>query len=168
MKKERKYLPVVGVGPLYVLPIVILTASGIIMSVRKIIPSIFPQCMFAAVLFYVIGAACVALGVWMWYSAVIRSRIDARIKENTLVTDGIYAHVRNPIYSAFMFLCWGICFLFNNLYFLITIPIYWILLTILVKNTEEKWLKNIFGEEYFEYCKNTNRLLYTSKTNEKI
>ena len=98
MKKERKYLPVVGVGPLYVLPIVILTASVIIMSVRKIIPSIFPQCMFVAVLFYVIGAACVALGVWMWYSAVVKSRIDARIKENTLVTDGIYAHVRNPIY----------------------------------------------------------------------
>jgi conserved domain protein len=159
MKKERKYLPVVGVGPLYVLPIVILTASGIIMSVRKIIPSIFPQCMFVAVLFYVIGAACVALGVWMWYSAVILSRIDARIKENTLVTDGIYAHVRNPIYSAFLFICSGAILIACNLYLLILPPVFLLYLIVFIKNTEEKWLYNVYGEEFENYCKRVNRCI---------
>lgn len=47
----------------------------------------------------------------------------------------------------------------NNLYFLFTIPFYWGLLTVLIKKTEEVWLKEIFGEEYIAYCKRVNRCI---------
>ncbi len=76
-----------------------------------------------------------------------------------LVTTGVFAFVRNPIYSAFMFCCWGASFISNNLYFLFTIPLYWGLLTVLVKKTEEVWLKEIFGAEYIAYCKRVNRCI---------
>ena len=117
------------------------------------------EILFLKIPFIIIGILCIVIGIGLWISAVVNSRISKNIKELKLVTTGIFSVVRNPIYSAFMFLCWGICFVFNNLYFLITIPIYWALLTFLVKKTEERWLKDIFGEEYLEYCKRTNRCI---------
>ena len=95
----------------------------------------------------------------MWYSAVVKSRIDARIKENTLVTDGIYAHVRNPIYSAFLFICSGAILIACNLYLLILPPVFLLYLIVFIKNTEEKWLYNVYGEEFENYCKRVNRCI---------
>lgn len=41
------------------------------------------------------------------------------------------------------------------LFFLI--PLYWLFMTFLMKNTEEKWLIAIFGKEYEAYKDRTNR-----------
>ena len=155
MKKEK--LSVFGIGPLYVGIIISITILLIFLQNNGYFKN--GEISFLKIPLIIIGIICIVIGIGLWISAVVNSRISKNIKELKLVTTGVFAIGRNPIYSAFMFLCWGICFLFNNLYFLITIPIYWILLTILVKNTEEKWLKNIFGEEYFEYCKRTNRCI---------
>lgn len=32
-------------------------------------------------------------------------------------------------------------------------------MTVLMKHTEEKWLKNLYGKEYEEYCKRVNRCI---------
>ena len=37
--------------------------------------------------------------------------------------------------------------------------LFWLEMTIVLKNTEEKWLKDLYGEEYVEYCKNVNRCI---------
>ena len=37
--------------------------------------------------------------------------------------------------------------------------LFYILLTILIKNTEEKWLLDKFGADYIEYCKHVNRVI---------
>ncbi|MBQ8996005.1 MAG: isoprenylcysteine carboxylmethyltransferase family protein, partial [Oscillospiraceae bacterium] len=70
---------------------------------------------------------------------------------------GAYAWVRNPIYSAFMILCTGVILILGNLYFLILPLIFWIFMTILMKHTEEVWLKDLYGKEYEDYCKRVNR-----------
>ena len=137
MKREK--LSVLGIGPIYVGIILVITAILIFLQNKGYFKN--GEILFLKIPFIIIGI------------------ISKNIKELKLVTTGVFSIVRNPIYSAFMFLCWGICFIFNNLYFLVTIPIYWILLTILVKSTEEIWLKDIFGEEYLEYCKRTNRCI---------
>ena len=36
---------------------------------------------------------------------------------------------------------------------------YWIFMTVLMKCTEEKWLKNLYGGEYEEYCRRVNRCI---------
>ena len=36
---------------------------------------------------------------------------------------------------------------------------YWIFMTVLMKYTEEKWLKNLYGREYEEYCRRVNRCI---------
>ena len=148
MKREK--LSVLGIGPIYVGIILVITAILIFLQNKGYFKN--GEILFLKIPFIIIG-------IGLWISAVVNSRISKNIKELKLVTTGVFSIVRNPIYSAFMFLCWGICFIFNNLYFLVTIPIYWILLTILVKSTEEIWLKDIFGEEYLEYCKRTNRCI---------
>ena len=71
----------------------------------------------------------------------------------------MYALVRNPIYSAFLFFCTGALTIYGNLW-LLTLPVlYWLFLTLLMKRTEEKWLKNLYGAEYEEYCRKVNRCI---------
>ena len=54
----------------------------------------------------ILSVAVIAAGAWLWFLAVFRARVDAHIKNNTLATDGVYAWVRNPIYSAIPFGSW--------------------------------------------------------------
>ena len=51
---------------------------------------------------------CFVIGITLWLRAVIIDRLDAHIIKNELVTTGVYAYVRNPVYSAFMFVCTGV------------------------------------------------------------
>lgn len=66
---------------------------------------------------------------------------------------------RNPIYTAFMFFCTGALFISGNIFFLPLFFFYWILMTVLMKNTEEKWLLELYGIEYANYCKKVNRCI---------
>lgn len=155
MKREK--LSILGIGPIYVGIIIILTNILVFLQNKGYFKSgIVP---FFKIPFMIIGIVCMLVGIVLWVSAVFQSKISRNIKEMKLVTTGVFAFVRNPIYSAFMFCCWGASFISNNLYFLFTIPLYWGLLTVLVKKTEEVWLKEIFGEEYIAYCKRVNRCI---------
>ena len=33
------------------------------------------------------------------------------------------------------------------------------IMTIFLKNTEEKWLSELYGQEYLDYCKRVNRCI---------
>ncbi len=37
--------------------------------------------------------------------------------------------------------------------------VYWLAMTILMKKTEEKWLYELYGQKYLEYCKKVNRCI---------
>ncbi|MBQ8782092.1 MAG: isoprenylcysteine carboxylmethyltransferase family protein, partial [Oscillospiraceae bacterium] len=67
--------------------------------------------------------------------------------------------VRNPIYSAFMFFCTGALFISGNVFFYPLFFFYWGFMTVLVINTEEKWLEEVCGDEYIEYKKKVNRCI---------
>ncbi|MCI6994843.1 MAG: hypothetical protein MR875_08340 [Methanobrevibacter sp.] len=44
--------------------------------------------------------------------------------------------------------------------YLFVLPvIYWIVLTVVIKNTEEKWLIELYGEDYKIYSQNVNRFI---------
>lgn len=109
--------------------------------------------------FAVIGIIMIFTGGALWYSAVFHAKVDSCIKSNTLATTGIYAYVRNPIYSAILIACTGALFLANNLWLLILPFVFWVILTVMMIYTEEKWLKRLYGKEYEEYCKRVNRCI---------
>ncbi len=94
-----------GVGPVYVAVIITVTMAGILLSQFKIIAYLsFP---IIRMVLLMIGFLLVAVGAALWFLAVFRAKIDDGITNNHLVTDGVYALVRNPIYSAFLSVCTG-------------------------------------------------------------
>lgn len=146
-----------GVGPIYGVAIITVTAAAILLSRFKIISYVcFP---FIKVILLITGILFVAAGASLWFSAVFRAKIDDGITNNKLVTSGVYALVRNPIYSAFLFFCTGALMICGNLWLLPLPVLYWLFLTVLMKRTEEKWLKNLYGAEYEEYCRKVNRCI---------
>lgn len=75
-----------------------------------------------------------------------------------LITSGVFAFSRNPIYVAFAFVLFGQFLIFPN----------WILLVYVVAGTwlfhrqvlrEEDYLKQHYGEEYSAYCARVRRYL---------
>jgi protein-S-isoprenylcysteine O-methyltransferase Ste14 len=75
-----------------------------------------------------------------------------------LVTGGVFAFSRNPIYVAFALILLGQFLLFSN----------WILLVFLVAGVwlfhrqvllEEAYLKKHYGQEYSDYCRRVGRYL---------
>lgn len=153
--KENKHLSVLGVGPLYVISILILTIIALILNQLNVVYKIEVLNKFLIIL----AIISILIAISLWVSAVLFSKVKTKIKENTLVTTGVYSIVRNPIYSAFLFLFTGILLFTRNLYLLIFPIIFWIYLTYLLKETEEKWLKDKFKEEYQKYMKKVNRII---------
>ncbi len=155
MKKD--HLPILGVGPLYVITIVLITVISIILSATRFIPVItFTNMRW---IFILIGILCFAIGITLWLRAVIIDKLDTHIIKNELVTTGVYAYVRNPVYSAFMFVCTGVLLIYGNLILLLLPIIYWGFMTVLMKSTEEKWLEDLYGQEYIQYLQRVNRCI---------
>lgn len=155
MKKNT--LPVFGVGPVYAVSCLLLTAFGLFLKKKGFLnggelPGLKSVSMF-------IGGLLIFIGVALWIYAVIIQRISKEISNGNLVTTGIYSIVRNPIYLAFLCVCTGILVTAHNVYLLIFPIIFYIFLTVLMKQTEEKWLLEKFGTEYAEYCKHVNRVI---------
>ena len=154
---KTKHLPILGVGPMYVITIILMTVISIILSTTRMIPIItFTNIRW---IFVLIGILCFIIGITLWLKAVIIDRLDAHIIKNELVTTGVYAYVRNPVYSAFMFVCTGVLLIYGNLVLLVLPIIYWGFMTVLMKLTEEKWLEDLYGKEYVQYRQRVNRCI---------
>lgn len=150
-------LPMFGIGPVYGAIVIALTvAAGFC---RKLPWLASGQLTALRIPLTVLGILLIALGIFMWVHANFISRIDDGINSCRLVTTGIYAWVRNPIYSAIMIACTGVILIFGNAWLLILPPIFWLLMTVLLKATEEKLLRRVFGQEYEDYCKRVNRCI---------
>ncbi|MCR4924982.1 MAG: isoprenylcysteine carboxylmethyltransferase family protein [Clostridiales bacterium] len=89
--------------------------------------------------------------------------MDENITENKLKTDGIYAWVRNPMYTGCWFMIIGTTFMWHNYFVFPMILIDWIILTVVLIKTEEKWLSDVYGAEYEAYKKRVNRLIPIKK-----
>lgn len=155
--KEGQKLPMFGVGPYIVYGMGMVAAIGIILFgyVFKIGILNAPW----TVVFRIVGAVLIALGLTVWYIGALRSDMDESITDNKLQTKGIYAWVRNPMYSGWWILIIGITLMWHNTWMLILPVINWCIMTISLINTEEKWLAGLYGKDYEEYKKHVNRCI---------
>ncbi|MCR5500174.1 MAG: isoprenylcysteine carboxylmethyltransferase family protein [Acetatifactor sp.] len=155
--KEGQKLPLHGVGPYIVYGMVMVSILGIIFFgyVFKIgileEPWLWP--------FRIAGIALILLGLYVWYKGALGSGMDENISDNKLKTDGIYAWVRNPMYSGIWILNIGIILMWHNAWLLLAPAINWLIMTVALMNTEEKWLLKLYGEEYMQYKKRVNRCI---------
>lgn len=154
MKKIK--MSVLGIGPVYVLSCLIVTVLSIYLSEKGSLNS--GKISDLRLILICLGVLSILLGVILWIQAVFSQKMVKAIKDNILLTKGVYAVVRNPIYSAFFFVFTGMLFIEANLWLLILPIVFWLYMTILLKLTEEKWLKEAFGQEYIEYCARVNRV----------
>lgn len=155
--KEGQKLPLFGVGPYIVYGMAMVTILGIVLFsyVLKVGLLNAPW----TYIFRVTGGLLVVLGAIIWYIGALRSDMDDNIAENKLKTDGIYAWVRNPMYSGCWFLINGISLMWVNTWVLITPVINWLIMTVALKKTEEKWLLDLYSDQYAAYLKQVNRCI---------
>lgn len=150
-------LPSYGVGPYLIIPMVVVSILSVILSFYGFIPVYsFDSLNWLLIILAIVHVVDAA---FLWIAAVRISKIDNRIKNGELVTDGVYALVRHPIYSAWLQLCTALVLFSQNLLLLILPIIFWIILSIAMAKTEEKWLMEKFGNDYVLYCQTTNRFI---------
>ena len=155
--KEGQKLPLFGVGPYIVYGMAMVDLMGIVLFgyVLKIGTLDSPWIL----IFRIIGGLLIAIGLVVWYIGALRSDMDESITENKLQTKGIYAWVRNPMYCGWWMILSGITLMWHNVWMLILPVTDWAIMTITLINTEEKWLMNLYGEEYADYKKHVNRCI---------
>lgn len=75
----------------------------------------------------------------------------------SLIVNGLYRYIRNPIYLGALLVVLGYLLWFGSrlliIYFLFAAFVFYILVVMI----EEPVLRNMFGVEYEEYCKNVPR-----------
>ncbi|HIF13467.1 MAG TPA: hypothetical protein EYQ82_10815 [Dehalococcoidia bacterium] len=76
-----------------------------------------------------------------------------------LVTEGPYAHSRNPIYVSFSLVALGIALLLNSYWVLGSVPIAALALNFLVVTREERYLETVIGHQYSGYRESVRRWL---------
>lgn len=90
---------------------------------------------------------------------IIRGGKDHRVYAEELVTSGIYAHVRNPMYLGNAFLLAGLAIASNSwLFVLAGVPIALAVHATIIA-AEEDFLRRKFGAQYDTYCARVPRLL---------
>ena len=155
--KENSHLPIFGIGPFLVAGMVIVAAATVVIFCY--VCKIGTCSGLPAVLFCAVGIVVTITGIVIWFNGAMRSDMDENIKENRLKTNGIYAWVRNPMYSGLWFLISGVSLMWHNVFLIPVIFINWCMMTVVLKNTEEKWLRDLYGQEYEDYCKRVNRCI---------
>ena len=110
-----------------------------------------------------IGVVLCILGLVLFLLSLISFGKSFRVgideeKPGELITTGVFAISRNPIYTAFGFVLIGIFLILSNwILLLYTVAGFWLFNRQV--QLEEISLKKIYGEEYKEYCKKVRRYL---------
>jgi protein-S-isoprenylcysteine O-methyltransferase Ste14 len=102
-----------------------------------------------------VGQAIRSANVGLEY--IIRGGKDHKVYAETLVTGGIYSHVRNPMYVGNVFLVVGLAIASNSWVFVLAgIPIA-VLMHVAIIAAEEEFLRNKFGAEFDAFCARSPR-----------
>ncbi len=110
-----------------------------------------------------VGVALCAAGLTLFLFSLLSFGTSFRIgidnqKPDRLITTGVFAYSRNPIYTAFAALLLGIFLIFPNYIFFC----YFVGAAVLFHRQvlrEETFLLSCYGEEYAAYCKKVRRYL---------
>lgn len=100
-----------------------------------------------------LGGSALLVGWSVWTMG--RVNVDAPTQ---LVTDGPYAHSRNPMYVGWTIAYAGVILLVNSLWLLVVFPAV-LVATHLVVRGEERSLERAFGDEYRAYRRTVRRYL---------
>lgn len=168
MYDKKKHLSILGIGPILCFPMVFISAIAVFLSIKGIIPFTISN-KLAKIFFIVVGVLLIIEGLICYFGADFGGGLVKSIKSNQLKINGSYAFVRNPCYVLFFLGSTGVLMIAHNPILLILPLLFWLEMTIVLKNTEEKWLKKLYDQEYINYCKRVNRCIpWFPKKNEDL
>ena len=158
-KKKTNHLPLYGIGPALCFPMALLSGIGIWLSSRGYIAGTITNTAINRIL-AVFGILLIAAGAGLFFGADLNGNLQENIKSNRLKTNGSYKFVRNPCYCLFLLGCTGALCIAHNWVLLLILPlVFWAEMTVVLIHTEEKWLADLYGQEYTDYCKRVNRCI---------
>ena len=145
------------------LPAVIL---GIAITVAAIVQSRFPFAigMPSFAVGMTAGAIVMVVAVAIAVAAMLemrrhRTTVEPGQTPTALVTSGVFAVTRNPIYVAMLVLVIGLALMANALWFVVAAAILGIALDRVVIRGEERVIEQAFGEPYRAYKRRVRRWL---------
>ena len=157
-QKKHQKIPTYGAAPYLFITMLVLNLTGLLLS-QSVLQSRLLKGGFKD-LFYLIGFLLMVVAARL---SGVKSFISTSIQTSELKTTGIYARTRNPIYFSWWLSGIGIPLTLHNMWLLILIPIQWVLLTVVIRITDEKWLYELHGEAYKDYCARVNRWIPIKK-----
>ena len=113
--------------------------------------------------YFALGMSVTALGLLigvaaLWANKLGNFNIVPDIKEEcTLITSGIYAYIRHPMYASVLLSMLGVMILYFGTYELVLFMI--LCINMLTKMLYEEKLWHCEGIEYEKYTQNTKRLI---------
>lgn len=155
--REGQKLPLFGIGPYIVFGMGVITLIGIILFGYVFKVGILENPW--VIIFKVSGAMLIISGIIIWFVGAVCSDMDNHIESNKLKTSGIYLWVRNPMYSGWWIVFAGFTLMWHNVWMLVLPVLNWIIMTITLINSEEKWLSHLYGAEYEAYKTKVNRCI---------
>ena len=158
---KRQKIPTDGVGPYLWGILLVMNLAGWMLS-QSVLQSGLLKGGFQD-LFYLIGILLMLVAARIQWLSGVKSGVSTSFQSDELKTTGIYARTRNPIYFSWWICGIGAILCVHNVWLLLLIPIQWVILTVIIRNTEEKWLYEIHGEAYKEYCARVNRWIPLKK-----
>ncbi len=105
----------------------------------------------------VIGEIIRCLTIGLVY--IVRGGRGGRVYSRDLVTEGIYAHTRNPMYVGNLLLALGFCLMYGSPWMYLVIFPFFLFVYGCIVFEEERFLRGSFGERYEVYLGSTNRFL---------
>lgn len=152
---KRQKIPTDGVGPYLWGILLVMNLAGWMLS-QSVLQSGLLKGGFQD-LFYLIGILLMLVAARIQWLSGVKSGVSTSFQSDELKTTGIYARTRNPIYFSWWLCGIGITLTMHNVWLLLLIPIQWVILTIVIRITDEKWLYELHGEAYKDYCARVNR-----------
>jgi len=142
-----------GVGPKFAFASLLMLLALIVVNfyfVPELSLPFSPLRVFAGVVLIFLGVAvCVAAAF----------QVHKAFNQRKLLTSGVFAYVRNPVYAAFIWLIAPAMVLVTGFLLLVVLPfaMYGLIRVLIVE--EDRYLEQRFGQEYIDYKKRVNAVV---------
>jgi protein-S-isoprenylcysteine O-methyltransferase Ste14 len=110
-----------------------------------------------SVVFFFPGIGLILSGIYLWVSGA--RIIDKAFDSGVLLTRGVYAFVRHPMYSGFIvFIAPGIAICFRSWLLLTPSILAYVVFRILIRE-EDEYLEGRFGQAFLDYRSRVNAII---------
>jgi len=148
--------------------VTLLALMWIAMMILPIVSIVTPLLSFAdyplRVVPFVLGTACLVFGLWLFYRAHADLGTNWSIslelrEEHRLVTQGVYEHIRHPMYTAILLHAVAQALLLPNWIAGPSCLAAFLMMLTFRLGPEEQMMRDRFGDDYLAYVRRTKRLV---------